>query len=637
MISDDEYLNLIKILNIYCHEYYILDKPTISDNEYDSLYQQAELYEQENPIFISSDSPTQKVGIKVDEILKKFEKASHISQMWSLDNLFNNEDLKEWSIKKGTTTFYCDQKFDGASLNLRYRDGQLFQAITRGDGKIGEDVTLNAKKIKTIPNNISYLEDIEIRGEVVILKDDFERLNQSSERVFSNPRNTSAGSLRQLDPKVTEKRNLTFIPYGVGENSLDYISHSEIMDFIWSLGFKKSDSLLAKSLDEVKSFYENILNNRDLNQIELDGVVIKVDNLEIQKKLGFSVKSPKWAVAFKFPAVEKTTILNNIVWQVGRTGAITPVAEIEATEIGGVIVKRVTLHNFDEIQRLNIKIGSKILIVRRGDVIPKILSAAGGQKNIAIPIHCPVCNSEVLKEKAIIKCQNLSCEAVAINSIEYFMKSMDIKGVGKQVVEKLLKNGALSNISEIYNISKESILAIDGFQEKSASNILNAIESSIGNRDLYKFITALGIHGVGEVNSKVIAEKFELDFLNKKSDDYLKLDGFGIETVNSIDSFLRINQNMVEKLIKKTKPIFLEKSADLKLSGKKVAITGTLNKPRKEFVQLIENLGGKFSSSISKSVDILILGDSGGSKLAKAEKLKIEIINEEKFLKIFLN
>lgn len=636
MITDEKYLELIKKLNNLSKEYYTLDNPTVSDSEYDLLYKKVKEYEKLNPIFISSDSPTQRVG---DKVLAKFEKKNHISKMWSLDNIFNIQEFKDLSEKIEETIFYCDPKFDGASLNLIYKNGKLSEAITRGDGTVGENVTQNAKKIKTVPQEIPYFETIEIRGEVVILKADFKRLNESSEREFSNPRNTSAGSLRQLDSSVTERRRLTFIPYGIGSNSLEFKLHSEVMNFIFSLGFKKTQSEVTKSIDEVEKFYLNILENREENQIELDGIVIKVDNLEKQKSLGYGIKSPKWAIAFKFPAVEQKSELLNIVWQVGRTGALTPVAEIEPTEVGGVIVKRVTLHNFDEIERLKIKIGSDITIVRRGDVIPKILSASGGVENISIPKQCPVCESILFQDKAILKCQNISCQAITVNSIEYFMKSMDIKGIGKQVVETLFKNGLLKDIEQIFTLSKESILEFDGFKERRTSNILEAIENSIGDRELWRFITGLGIYGVGEVNAKLIAKEFGISFLDKTSDEYLELEGFGDETVNSIISFIDMNREKVTNLLKVVKPKVEDKNIELDLpfSGKRFAITGTLSKSRKEFVKLIEINGGTFSSSITKSVDILILGEGGGSKLKKAEALEIQVYKEVQFLKKLLN
>lgn len=635
-MSDYEYLELVEKLNLHSTNYYTLDKPTISDSEYDKLYKELKAYEKANPIFISHDSPTQRVG---DKILDKFEKSPHLTQMWSLDNVFDSSDFQEWSNKIDETNFYCEPKFDGASLNLIYKNGKLSQAITRGDGKIGENVIHNAKVIKHIPLEINYLETIEIRGEVVILKDDFKKLNENSDKEYSNPRNTASGSLRQLDSSETAKRGLTFLPYGVGENSLDFQFHHEVIEFIFSLGFLKTDSILVNNIEDVDIFYKRTLANRDENQIELDGVVIKTDNLDKQIDLGYGVKYPKWAVAFKFPAIEQESKLLNIVWQIGRTGALTPVAEIAPTEVGGVIVKRVTLHNFDEIERLNIKIGSDITVVRRGDVIPKILSASGGDsEKIEIPKNCPVCKSELFRDKAIIKCQNISCEAVAINSIEYFLKSMDIKGIGIQVVDTLFQNRLLKDFKQIFSLSKDEMLRLDGFQEKRVTNILDAIEKSVGNRELWRFITALGIYGVGEVNAKLVAKEFGKDFLEKSLDDYFKLNGFGEERANSIISFIETNREKISKLLEIVQPISDEvQNSDLKLSGKKVAITGTLSKPRKEFVSLIENYGGMFSSSVTKKVDILILGEGGGSKLKKAETLGIEVCKEEQFLKNLLN
>lgn len=634
MISEKEYIDLVKKLNRFSYEYYVLDSPSVPDSEYDRLYREIENFEKLNPTSILKDSPTMRVG---DRVLDKFEKSKHLSSMYSLENIFDTKELTEWVEKVEAQTLYCEPKLDGASLNLIYRDGYLSQAITRGDGKVGEDVTENAKRIKSIPLKIAENNEIEIRGEVIILKRDFEIINSNLSKKFSNPRNTASGSLRQLDPSVTGERRLTFIPHGVGKNSLDFSSHSQEMNYVRSLGFRDIENISSSSIDEVLNFYKKILDERDDNQIELDGVVIKVDSIKKQKELGYGVKYPKWAVAFKFPAVEQLSSLKNVIWQVGRTGVLTPVGEIEPVEVGGVVVKRVTLHNYDEIERLNIKINSNVVVVRRGDVIPKIVSASNGDEVISPPDFCPVCNSQLFRDKAVIKCQNIGCEAIAVHSIDYFLKSMDIKGVGTKIVEKLYRANIIKDIDDLFSIQKEKLLELDGFQEKSASKIIDTINSAISSRELWRFIASLGIYGIGDVGSKLLAKEFGLDFYKKSYDDFISLDGFGQEISNSIVSFIETNFEKIEHLIDVIQPIVEEKSSNSKLFSKRVAVTGALTIGRKEFVKMIEESGATFSSSITKKTDILVKGEGGGGKLKKAEELGIEICEESLFLKIFLN
>jgi len=636
LITEEEYRELVKKLNRYSYEYYVLDSPSIPDSEYDRLYKEVEKFEKANPKLILKESPTMRVG---DRVLDRFEKCQHLSPMYSLENIFNRDELNLWVEKVEANSFHCEPKLDGVSLNLIYRDGYLSQAITRGDGKIGEDVTENAKRIKSIPLKISEKSEIEIRGEVVILKKDFEIVNANLSKKFSNPRNLASGSLRQLDPSVTENRRLTFIPYGIGKNSLNFKSQSKQMEYIWSLGFKSFEHRVASSIDEVIEFYDEVLEGRDSNQIELDGVVIKIDSIEQQEKLGYGVKYPKWAIAFKFPAVEKLSTLKNVIWQVGRTGAITPVGEIEPIEVGGVVVQRVTLHNYNEIKRLNLKINSRVVVVRRGDVIPKIISALNGDEVITPPNFCPVCNSHLFKDGAVIRCQNLSCEAIAIHSIDHFLKSMNIKGVGKKIVEKLYRADIVKDIEDLFLIKKAQLLELDGFKEKSATNLINAINSATSSRELWRFIASLGIYGVGDVGAKLLAKEFGLDFYKKGYSDFIALNGFGKEISKSIESFLETNLEKIERLIDIIKPIIEEKQerAKTELSGKRIAITGKLTLPRKEFIKILEERGAIFSSSITKKTDILVKGDGGGGKITKAKALNIEIYDELHFLKIFIN
>ena len=425
------YIEAIEQLNLYSHHYYVLDDPLTTDEVYDKLYHEVLAYEEKNPDKILKNSPTQRVG---DIVSEGFTKAKHLSRMWSLEDIFDSQGLEKWLTKTykldSNITFYCEPKFDGASLNLVYENGELSQGITRGDGTVGELITQNVKTIRSIPLSIKHKERIEIRGEVVIFKDEFEKINEKrlsmGEAVFANPRNAAAGSLRQLDSSITASRNLVFLPYGTGENTLRYKFLSEVMDFIYSLGFRKPpERAVCKDFDEIESIYKQMVHDRDSYSMMLDGMVVKVNEIASQIDMGYTVKVPRFSVAYKFPAVEKITTVKEIVLQVGRTGAVTPVAIVQPTDIDGVVVERATLHNFDEIERKDIRINDKVIILRSGDVIPKIIKVlsherTGGEVEVLRPTSCPVCEGELLDEGVLLKCQNLACEARVVNSIIYF-------------------------------------------------------------------------------------------------------------------------------------------------------------------------------------------------------------------------
>ena len=430
MTKEEYSINIEKLIS-WAKAYYVDDEPIASDEEYDKLARECLEFENKNPNLINPNSPNRRVG---GAILKGFKKANHLSRMWSQEDVFNDKELEDW-IKRASKVgdnleFFCQPKFDGASLNLIYENGILKQAITRGDGEIGEDVTQNAMTIQSIPLEIDEKSLIEIRGEVVIKKSDFEAINierlKNSESTFANPRNAAAGSLRQLDSSITSKRKLFFNAWGVGQNSLNFEKTSQMMDYIFSLGFVKTPmQTLVKNIDDIKKLYENMIKKRDTFPMLLDGMVIKIDDITTQQDLGFTQKFPRWSCAYKFPAVEKTTKLKDIILQVGRTGVVTPVAIVEPVLIEGANVERATLHNFDEIQRLDLKIGDEIIIIRSGDVIPKITKVLkdrrdGNEKEILKPTICPDCSSELLIEDIMIKCQNLDCPSRVVNSIIYF-------------------------------------------------------------------------------------------------------------------------------------------------------------------------------------------------------------------------
>ncbi|MEN5406152.1 NAD-dependent DNA ligase LigA [Aliarcobacter butzleri] len=642
-MTKEEYdLNIEKLIS-WANAYYVFDNPIATDEEYDKLARICSAYEQENPKLSHPNSPNKRVG---GIVLDGFMKASHLSRMWSQEDVFNTQELEDW-IKRASKVntnleFFCQPKFDGASLNLIYENGILKQAITRGDGTVGEDVTNNAKTIFSIPLEIKEKSLIEIRGEVVIKKADFEKINieraKNGEQLFANPRNAAAGSLRQLDSNITAKRKLFFNVWGIGQNSLEHKKYSQIMEYIYSLGFERPQmQTLASNIEEIESLYHKFISIRNDFEMMLDGMVIKIDDIETQEELDYTVKFPRWSCAYKFPAVEKTTKLKAITLQVGRTGIITPVAEVEPTLIDGSTVSRATLHNFDEIERLDLKINDEVIIIKSGDIIPKITKVfferrKGDEITISRPTSCPTCNSEVLDEGTMIKCQNLDCPSRVVNSIIYFASKncMNIDGLGNKIVEQLFNEKKIYDILDIYSLKYEDLQDLEGFKEKKINNLLNAIENTKGS-ELHRVINALGIEHIGEVASKQICLEFGLDVINKDYDSLIALDGFGEQMANSFIEFMRVNKNLVEKLISIINPkVEIKKEvSENPFKNKTVVITGTMSKSRGEIKSMLENLGAKVSSSVSKKTDYVIFGEDAGSKYDKAIELGVPLVTEE--------
>ncbi len=639
-----EYRDNVEILKEWAYAYYVEDNPIASDEEYDKLYHRVLEYERENPDNILDDSPTKRVG---GVIRDGFTKAKHILRMWSMEDVFSQDEVREWleRVKRGIgeVGFFCEPKFDGASMNLIYRDGKLNQAVTRGNGEIGEDVTENVKTIRSIPLTIDYRELIEIRGEVVISKEDFEKINQErlkeGKEPFANPRNTASGSLRQLDSSITAKRRLSFYPWGVGENSLDYESLSDKMEFIYNLGFLRPPySRKCNSLNNIEKFYRFLVLERYRISIPMDGMAIKVDNIVKAEQLGYTIKYPKSMVAYKFPAIEKVTKVEDITLQVGRTGVITPVAELTPIEIDGAVVKRATLYNFDEIEKKGLMVGDSVILIRSGDVIPKITKVLkdrrdGSQKKIDRPKNCPICNSELLDEGKIIKCQNLECLARVENSIIHFAKkgSMGIDGVGSNIVKVLIKEKKIKNILDLYSLRVEDLKDLDGFGEKKAENIVKAIKNS-RHKELKYLINGLGIEHIGEVASRKIALEFGLDLVDVSYNELIAIDGIGEEMANSFLEFMRVNRDLVLKLFNIIEPT-IEKKEQIEeniFKGKRVVLTGTMSLPRNKIKSILEELGAEVTSSISKKTDYLIYGKNVGSKYKKALDLGVKLISEEK-------
>jgi len=640
-----QYNEKIELLISWSKAYYVDDNPIATDEEYDILNREILAYEKEYPKHTHPNTPTQRVG---GLVLEGFEKAKHLSRMWSQEDIFNTGELEDWIkraskvVDRHTMSFVCEPKFDGASLNIIYENGVLKQAITRGDGSIGEDVTQNVKTIHSIPLSIDYNELIEIRGEIVIKKDDFEKINQQrlqdGEPPFANPRNAAAGSLRQLDSAITAKRKLFFNVWGIGENTLEFEKSSEAISFIHSLGFAKPPiQTLCKTVEEIEAVYHEIIAKRESISMGLDGMVIKIDDLSAQSDLGYTVKFPRWSCAYKFPAVEKTTKVLSIALQVGRTGAITPVANVEPTLIDGSTVARATLHNFDEIKRLDLKLNDEVIIIKSGDIIPKITKVFtdrrdGTQIDITPPTNCPECNSELLVEDILIKCQNLDCPSRVVNSIIYFASKncMNIDGLGIKIVELLVNKKKIKDVLDLYSLKYEDLEGLESFKEKKINNLLNAIANT-KKTELHRVVNALGIEHIGEVASKQICLEFGADILNVTSEQLEALDGIGEQMANSLLEFIRVNRALMEKLFEIIQPT-IEKKVEIDenpFKDKTIVLTGTMSVSRGIVKKELEALGAKVSGSVSKKTDYLIYGEDAGSKYDKAVSLEVKTLTED--------
>lgn len=642
-MTNEQYQKKIEILKKWAHAYYVEDNPVASDEEYDRLYHEVLDYETAHPDQAAEDSPTKRVG---GIIRDEFSKAKHIRRMWSMEDVFDSEEMQAWldRVEKniGACEYFCEPKFDGASLNLLYEGGKLVRAITRGDGVIGEEVTDNVRTIRSVPLTIDYDGLIEIRGEVVIRKDDFEKINaerlEQGESLFANPRNAAAGSLRQLDSSITAKRRLVFYPWGLGENSLTHRKLSQKMEYVYSLGFLEPPFAQdCQGIEEIEAFYQMLIAKRDQIPMMMDGMVLKVDDVDKQEELGYTVKFPKWMCAYKFPAIEKVTRINAITLQVGRTGVVTPVAEIEPVNIEGAMVSRATLHNFDEIERKDIHIGDSVIIIRSGDVIPKIIKVLedrrdGSEAAVKRPKVCPTCGSELLDEGALIKCQNLHCPDRVINSIIHFARKgcMNIDGLGSKIVELLVKEGVIKDILDLYFIRYEDLEHLEGFKEKRINNLLNAIQATKGV-PLYRLINAMGIEHIGEVASKALALEFGLGVVDATFEEMVAIDGIGEEMANSVLEFMRVNHDFVLKLFETIQPTVEEKveAAENLFKGKTVVLTGSMSVSRGIIKEMLEKLGAIVSGSVSKKTDYVVYGEDAGSKLDKAESLGVKTLSEE--------
>ncbi len=655
---------LVKDLNYHCYRYYVLDSPVISDEEYDQLYHRLkELEERYN--YILPDSPTQRIGASP---LDKFKKVKHSEPMLSLDNAFSYDEVKEFEkrVKRflGTDAvieYTVEPKYDGLAIELTYRDGLLFRASTRGDGYEGEDVTQNIRTIKSMPLKIAEVSkvpaEIDIRGEVYMDIEEFEALNrereQKGESVFANPRNAAAGSVRQLDSSITAARKLHLACYGIGTvKGIEFKSQLEFFKWLEKTRFPiPSVVKLGKGIDEVIHLIREIEEKRSTFPFETDGAVIKVNDFELQRLLGVKTREPRWAIAYKFPAHQGTTRIKDIIPSVGRTGVITPIAMLEPVRIGGVTVSRSTLHNWDEIERKDIRVGDTVVVERAGDVIPHVVMVikekrTGKEKTFHIPEKCPVCGSKIVREEGevAVRCVGLNCPAQVQERIRHFASrgALDIEGLGEKNVELLYSSGLVNHFVDMYRLKKEDLLKLPRFAEKSARNLIDAIERS-KHITLARFLYALGILHVGEYASKLLAKNFEKleDLYEISTERIIKIKQMGEKIASSVSDFFKDPENIktlktLKSLgLKITNPDFKGKEkGERPLEGLTFVITGTLPRPRNEVEELIESLGAHASSLVSKSTDYVIVGENPGSKLQKAQSLGVKTISYEELLKI---
>ena len=642
------------------HLYYVLDQPEISDTDFDGLMQQLQQLEAEHPTLITADSPTQRVGGKPRE---GFVKVRHSSPMLSLDNTYNEEELRAWERRvhelsgRKDVDYVCELKLDGMSLALVYEDGHLVRGATRGDGTVGEDVTLNVRTVRSVPLSISKEKlkkagipaDFEVRGELLMPLASFKKMNDEREAkglsLFANPRNATAGTVRQLESRVTAERRLDFFSYVLLQNGRTYFErHSEALDALDAAGFKVNPHRkLVHSMEGVWACIQQWEAKRDSLPYEIDGIVVKVDRIALQDELGFTGKAPRWAIAYKYAARAGVTQLEDIRVQVGRTGKLTPVAMLKPVLIGGTTVRNATLHNMDEIERLGVKIGDWVQVERGGDVIPKVAKVIEdkdhprGHKSFHMPGTCPVCGTKVVRAEgeADHRCINANCPAKLRETILHFASRgvMNIDGMGDALVSQLTEHGLVKNVADIYKLTKKDLLSLERFAEKSAQNILDEIEVS-KKLPLERVIYGLGIRFVGERTAQFLAEHFgSMEALEQASIEELqKVSEVGPRIAESISGFFSIAAN--RKLVERLREAGLTLSGDkkqrgIKLAGKTFVLTGTLaHFTRDEAKKMIEDAGGKVTGSVSKKTDYVVAGADAGSKLDKAKELKVKVIGE---------
>lgn len=653
-------------LHYHAVRYYVEDNPEIPDAEYDRLMRELLEIEAQHPDLVTVDSPSQRVGGKP---LSEFSQVTHEVPMLSLDNAFDDSELDSFHKRaqdriggESIKQYCCEPKLDGLAVSLLYEDGILVQAATRGDGTTGENITENVRTINAIPLKLrgdDWPARLEVRGEVFMPKAGFEKLNelarQKGEKVFVNPRNAAAGSLRQLDSRITASRPLSFYAYSVGvvQGADLAVSHYERFLQIKSWGLPMCpETKRVDSLADVKTYYQDILQRRDALPYEIDGVVIKIDDIAVQERLGFVARAPRWAIAYKFPAQEEITTLNEVEFQVGRTGAITPVAKLEPVFVGGVTVSNATLHNADEIERLQVKIGDQVVIRRAGDVIPQVVSVIKERRpetarDIIFPTQCPVCGSHVerIEGEAVTRCTGgLVCQAQRKQALKHFVsrKALDVDGLGDKVIEQLVDREMVETPADLFKLSAGVLTVLDRMGPKSAQNIVNALEKS-KLTTLPRFLYSLGIREVGEATAANLAQHFKsLEAIQAATEEQLiAVQDIGVVVAKHITTFFEEEQNqaVVQDLLVQgihwPEVSAPEQGAELPLEGKTVVLTGTLSQlGRTEAKEALQSLGAKVTGSVSKKTDILFAGENAGSKLTKAQELGIEIKTEQDLLEL---
>ncbi|MFS0820655.1 NAD-dependent DNA ligase LigA [Bacillus sp. 1P02SD] len=651
---------LHELLNQYNYEYHVLDKPSVPDAEYDRLIRELIQLEEDFPELKTGDSPTVRVG---GQVLESFQKVEHQIPMLSLGNAFNEQDLRDFDRRArqavgDSISYVCELKIDGLAVSLRYEQGRFVQGSTRGDGTIGEDITVNLKTIRSIPLRLKKPLDIEVRGEAFMPRKSFERLNtkrlQNEEEPFANPRNAAAGSLRQLDPKIAASRNLDIFLYAIADTTnLGVDSHSEGLNMLDEVGFKTNpERRKCATIEEVLEYITEWTEKRPSLAYDIDGIVIKVDSFDQQDELGFTAKSPRWAIAYKFPAEEVVTKLIDIELSVGRTGVITPTAILEPVRVAGTTVQRASLHNEDLIREKDIRIGDYVVVKKAGDIIPEVVNVlvekrTGEESEFFMPTHCPACDSELvrLEGEVALRCINPKCPAQIREGLIHFVSrnAMNIDGLGEKVISQLFDEKLITDVADIYTLTKEQLINLERMGEKSADNLLTAIEVSKSN-SLEKLLFGLGIRHVGAKAAKTLAQHFEtMEKLQVATlEELTAINEIGEKMADAVVTYFE--QSEVHELLnelreyginmeyKGPKLVSVEDS-DSYFAGKTIVLTGKLEQlTRNEAKAEIEALGGKVTGSVSKSTDLLVAGEAAGSKLTKAQDLQIEIWDEDRLV-----
>ncbi|MFE3845700.1 NAD-dependent DNA ligase LigA [Thermoplasmatota archaeon] len=641
-------------INYHNHKYYIENNPVISDFDFDKLLKELEKIESKFPELITPDSPTQRIGEKP---LDHFETVNHITPMLSLANTYNDDELRDFDKrihkKYDKISYVVEPKIDGIGVALVYKKGFLVRGVTRGDGVKGDDITSNLKTIKSVPLKLDKIDNglLEIKGEIFMSKSGFNKLNKNllekNESPFANTRNAAAGSIRQLNPKIVANRSLDIFVYQISYSDIIIKNHEESLLILKKAGFKTNPlTKKVENIEEAIMFCKELEKIRDELDYNIDGAVLKVNSIEKQKILGSTTKNPRWAISFKFAAQQATTNLLDINIQVGRQGTLTPVAILEPVKIGGVTVSRATLHNFDEIKRKDIRLGDIVLVERSGDVIPQIVKSIIEKRkmkntNFTIPEKCPVCATKIIKEsdEVAVRCPNKMCPARLKWRVKHFASrdAMDIEHLGFSTIDKMLEKNLISDISDIYFLNIEDILSIEGFKEKSAQNLIDSIEKS-KNMNFERFIYGLGIRHVGKYAAQIISRKYSSidELINSDAEDLKNIDGLGDKTAFEIASFFSNDENI--KLIQRFKEIGVKTQKrrlkkDLPFKDKKFVFTGILSSfSRNKAADIIKNKGGVILLSITKTANYVIVGENPGSKLEKAKKLGLKLLNEEEFI-----